>query len=62
MIISQSVEFDVILKENLDYKGEKVFTVIYGLQVEQFKDLLVALDEYTSCISHAAACEGYFGE
>jgi len=62
MIISQSAEFDVILKENLDYKGEKVFTVIYGLQVEQFEDLLVALDEYTSCISHAATCEGYFGE
>jgi hypothetical protein len=60
MIISQSVEFDVILKENLDYKGEKVFTVIYGLQVEQFEDMLVALDEYSNCIVHAATCNGYF--
>jgi hypothetical protein len=60
MIISQSVEFDVILKENLEYTGEKVFTVIYGLQVEQFDNMLVALDEYTSCITHAATCNGYF--
>jgi hypothetical protein len=60
MIISQSVQFDVILKENFDYKGDNVFTVIYGLQAEQFDDLLVALDAYTSCISHAATCNGYF--
>ena len=65
MIISESKEYDVILKVSKDYKGHNVYMVVYGLQVKTFtgySGFNDAFEEYNNCLGHAVACEGILGE
>lgn len=47
-------------RECLDFQQEKRWLVIYGLQVKTLYTFEEAFDEYTSCVRHAAECDGYF--
>lgn len=60
MIIIQSDKFDIIVKQNRNYKGDNVFTVIYGLQVNKHSSIGDAIEDFNNCLVHAAECEGYF--
>lgn len=59
MIILQSEKFDIQVKECANYKHEKEYLVIYGLQVTKHTDIKDAMIVFKSCLDHAIDCKGY---
>ena len=56
--IIESELFDIILTEHKDYKGDLIYRLCYGLQVEMFDCLKRALNSFNDCLSHARDYEG----
>jgi len=57
--IIESEVFDIILTKHKDYKGDSIYRLCYGLQVETFDCLREAVDSFNDCLAHALVCEGY---
>lgn len=54
--IIESELFDIILTEHKDYKGDSIYRLCYGLQVETFNCLKEAVNSFSNCLSHALNC------
>ena len=57
--IIESEAFDIILTKHKDYKGDYIYRLCYGLQVQTFDCLREAVDSFNGCLSHALDCGGY---
>ena len=62
MIISESKEYDVLLKVSKDSTSCNVYMVVYGLEVKTFDDFDDALDQYNNALKHAIECNGIMGD
>lgn len=54
--IIESELFDIILTEHKDYKGDPIYRLCYGLQVETFNCLREAINNFNDCLYHALDC------
>ena len=57
--IIESEVFAIILTEHKDYKGDYIYRLCYGLQVETFDCLRKAVNSFNGCLEHALDCGGY---
>ena len=57
-ILANSESLGVLMYSTPNWKGEQVYTVVYGLQVTQWDTFRKALDDYGQCMIHASIAEG----
>lgn len=57
-IIEINIEYGVIWYTSLNYKGEPIDVVCYGLSVERFEECGDAGAHYKACIRHAKQAAG----
>lgn len=55
-ILKQETDLSLLMWSALNYKGETIYVVAYGLQVTQFNTEELALSEYECCRLHSIAC------
>jgi len=58
MIIMQSEILNVYMFKDYNYKGDAIYTVKYGLQIEKSSNFDSAQVEFKNCCEHSAQCEG----
>lgn len=58
MVLVQCDKFSLYLFQDIDFKGDKVYSVKYGLELHNDLGIHEARKIFNVCLSHAIDCEG----